>query len=231
MGEPLPGVWGNRKINTAAWTSKNFTSASRESMKVKHRHDNMDFQKWNLQLILSTDWTDWLMLDARSAGLSLRHVTSICLECFCHVKATYAFLYLECRGLQEPVSKVQQWETVRDSLYVHISPAPRVDGPLVHHWSMRIYQQKLPGGSVLHGIKLTEKNKKQVPWIKFHQIQQRSSLAFPKGRRNDRPSRRVPVPSSAMAIISCQNTKVLCYGNVKRASSLMMLILKKCAVQ
>ena len=75
------------------------------------------------------------------------------------------------------------------------------------------------------------KQKKTVPWIKFHQIRQRSSLAFPKGRRNDRPSRRVPVPSSAMAIISCQNTKVLCYGNVKRASSLIMLILKKCVVQ
>lgn len=167
---------------------KNFTSACRKSMKVKHRQDIMDFQKWNLQLTLSTDWRDWLMYDARSAWLSLRH--------FGMFMPHQSNLCIPVSWMQRPTRTGLQSTTVRDnpplalcSYYIPSSKSRR---------------------SIIDACGSTHKS------CRFHQIRQQSSLAFPKGRRNDRPTRRVPVPSGVMAVSSCQNTKVLCYGNVKR---------------
>lgn len=174
---------------TEKLTQRHEPSGCRESMKVKHCQDIMDFQKWNLQLTLSTDWTDWLMYDARFAGLSLRHVGMF--------MPHQSNLCIPVSWMQRPTRTGLQSTTVRDN------------PPLALCSSYYIPNSK-SRRSIIDACGSTHKS------CRFHQIRQQSSLAFPKGRRNDRPTRRVPVPSGVMAVSSCQNTKVLCYGNVKR---------------
>ena len=134
---------------------------------------------------LSTDWTDWLMYDARFAGLSLRH--------FGMFMPHQSNLCIPVSWMQRPTRTGLQSTTVRDN------------PPLA------LCSYYIPNSKSRRSIIDAFGSNKSC---RFHQIRQQSSLAFPKGRRNDRPTRRVPVPSGVMAVSSCQNTKVQCWKNV-----------------